>query len=92
MSRTLSVALPDDLGDAVDDDIANLSRQMGRELTRSQYLRILLNERLQRSAPFPVGVSEGMKLGVARFMHRMQDVVKEIVAEAEAEAEAATDG
>lgn len=88
MPHNLSVQIDNRLHDAVEADRLALSMQLGGpELTVSQYLRLVLQARLQTAEPLPAGVGEGMRRGFARFMSRMQEVAAEI-----AEEEAAATG
>ena len=82
MAHVLSVQIDNRLNDAVQQDRLALSMQLGRpELTMSQYLRLVLQARLQTAEPMPAGYSEGMRLGFAKLMSRMQQAVAEIAAE-----------
>lgn len=58
-----------------------MSMQLGNELTMSQYVRLVLQARLQTAEPIPAGVGEGMRRGFARFMAKMQQVAAEIADE-----------
>ena len=87
MPHNYSVQVPNSMHDAIEEDRMALSMQTGAELTPSQYLRLVLNARLQNAEPLPVGVGEGMRRGFAKFMARMQQVAAEI-----AEEEAAATG
>ncbi len=86
MARILSVQVDNKLNDAIEADMAAMSIEMGQEVTPSQYLRLVLNARLQLAEPLPVGVGEGMRRGFAKLMARMQDVMAEIAEEESAAA------
>lgn len=77
MPHNYSVQVDNQLHAAIEEDRMALSMQMGTELTRSQYLRLVLNARLQLAEPLPVGYREGARLGFARIMRALQDVLAE---------------
>lgn len=79
--RVYSVQVDDQMAQAVEEDRARISAQMGQPLTVSQYLRLVLHNHLGTADPIPAGVAEGIKLGLGRFLREMHSVAERVTDE-----------
>lgn len=81
MSKTYAFVVDEEFAALIDHDRRQLGQEIGREeLTASQYLRLILAQRLKSATetPFQVGWMEGFKDGYAKFNQKLQTALHEL--------------
>lgn len=81
MPRVYAVQVDDDTEQRIEDDRVMLGAALGVDLTRSQYLRIIIDQRLQGAAydPEESGYGEGFKSGYADFSKEFQSFIAQFL-------------
>lgn len=79
IERTIGFAVDAEMLALIENDRATLSRSLGAELTMSQYMRLVMSQRLQHADPRIIGWREGATAAYARFQEGIGRLYHELV-------------
>lgn len=79
IERTLAFAVDAEMLALIEHDRALMSQAMGANLTMSQYLRLVMSQRLQHMSPQIAGWREGATAAYARFQEGIGRLFHELM-------------
>jgi hypothetical protein len=79
--RIFSVQVDEETGHKVDHDREALKQATGEEVSVSQYLRLLIDQRLHGGAhdPFEAGWGEGFRVGTGEFKRAFETFLQQYI-------------